>query len=93
MDRAKIRIQGGHGGNGVTAFRRRSLFPAAGHPGARADAVAMFGLSQILISTLCCTLDTTLSTSPNVDGMEKARIDRDARVKPDSKSARGHADL
>jgi len=45
IDRAKIRIRGGHGGNGVTAFRREKFVPRGGPSGVMAGAVAMSGSS------------------------------------------------
>jgi len=66
IDRAKIRIRGGHGGNGVTAFRREK-FVARGPSGAMAGAVAMSGLSaDESVNTLCTCVTTRARRRPRL---------------------------
>lgn len=80
IDRAKIRIKGGGGGNGVTAFRREKFVPRGGPSGGDG------GRGGDVWIVADSSLNTLLHLRYNPEhiapaaGMAKVQIVRDAKV-------------
>ena len=91
LDRAKIVVKGGDGGNGVTAFRREKFVPRggpSGGDGGRGGSVYMEATDQLNTS---CNFASIPNIAPGAAGTAKAAIDTAATAKTHHSCSRRHA--